>query len=106
MAAEPRAPGWHRHLARYTREHRVHTLAGCQVPCEHCGALHWIEEKIKKSTIREPKFSKCCSAGKVDLPPIGQNPRCPLLEVLMTHDGTTYARGFSARPYLHHRMRR
>ncbi|KAI5452038.1 hypothetical protein NCC49_001334 [Naganishia albida] len=36
--------------------------------------------------MREPRFSLCCSGGKIELPPIGTQPPCMILQVLMTHD--------------------
>lgn len=86
----PCAPTWHRRLARYTRERHVHEIAACHVPCEHCGALHYMEEGTGKSTMAAPKFSTCCSNGRVDLPNIGQEPRFDELEGYMTNDGMIF----------------
>ena len=37
--------------------------------CEHCGAQLWYEERtIKSRKPKKPKFSLCCSEGKVELP--------------------------------------
>ena len=36
--------------------------------CEHCGAQLWYEERtIKSRKPKKPKFSLCCSKGKVEL---------------------------------------
>ena len=36
--------------------------------CEHCGAQLWYEERtIKSRKPKKPKFSLCCSEGKVEL---------------------------------------
>ncbi|OAQ22440.1 hypothetical protein K457DRAFT_60613, partial [Linnemannia elongata AG-77] len=34
------------------------------VVCSHCGALHWIEERVGRAVVR-PVFSMCCLQGKV-----------------------------------------
>lgn len=36
--------------------------------CIFCGALHWLAEKLSNSSQGNPRFSKCCSLGKVKLP--------------------------------------
>src|SRR5260221_196419 len=36
--------------------------------CNHCGALHWLEERIAKSSKANLKFGRCCNNGKVLLP--------------------------------------
>ena len=40
------------------------------IACNHCSALHWLDERttVNPSTIRNPLFSACCSAGDVVLP--------------------------------------
>ena len=47
------------------------------VECSLCHALHWIDEKVADSPVRNPTFSKCCHGGKVALPPL-QPPLAPL----------------------------
>lgn len=46
------------------------------VECSLCHALHWIDEKVADSPVRNPTFSKCCHGGKVALPPF--SPPLPL----------------------------
>ena len=38
--------------------------------CSKCGALHWLNERVKKtgSTALNPLFSMYCSDGKIQLP--------------------------------------
>nr|GMD28247.1 replication protein A 70 kDa DNA-binding subunit B-like [Ipomoea batatas] len=37
--------------------------------CPHCGALFWLEERVNKSVgTKNPKFSLCCTHGKIQLP--------------------------------------
>jgi hypothetical protein len=51
-----------------------HDLGRMDVPCQHCGALHWFAEKTVKSPARAPKFGMCCDHGKVRLPPLREPP--------------------------------
>jgi hypothetical protein len=37
--------------------------------CVYCGALMWIEERVKKSSKSSPKFSLCCSQGDIEIVP-------------------------------------
>ncbi|XP_019186536.1 PREDICTED: uncharacterized protein LOC109181238 [Ipomoea nil] len=38
--------------------------------CQHCGAMFWLEERVNKSAgVRNPKYSLCCSHGKIKLAP-------------------------------------
>ncbi|KAF1980631.1 hypothetical protein K402DRAFT_300195, partial [Aulographum hederae CBS 113979] len=37
--------------------------------CSHCGALFWIEERIRSSSKINPRFN-CCADGSIVLPPI------------------------------------
>lgn len=38
------------------------------VKCQSCGALHWIDEKLSRSSTMNPVFGACCNSGKVKLP--------------------------------------
>ena len=46
--------------------------------CNHCGALHWIEERVHRSSEYEP----CCKQGDIKLDPFKSPP--PLLQDLLT----------------------
>lgn len=36
--------------------------------CQHCGAIMWYEERLQKAyNVSVPKFSMCCSHGRVSL---------------------------------------
>lgn len=48
-----------------------HNAGECDKPCPHCGALHWIDERMRNSSIRNPTFPKCCSNDRVQLPTLG-----------------------------------
>ena len=58
-----------------------HDLGRMTALCEYCNAFHWIDERLSKSSKRSPKFGKCCSSGKVELP-ILQPPPHPLNKYL------------------------
>ncbi|RPA88449.1 hypothetical protein L873DRAFT_1615532, partial [Choiromyces venosus 120613-1] len=45
-----------------------HSLSGLTYMCQHCRALHFLEEKLSHSSNRVPGFSGCCAGGKVELP--------------------------------------
>jgi len=36
--------------------------------CHYCGARHWIQERLTRSTVANPIFTTCCKEGEVDLP--------------------------------------
>lgn len=44
--------------------------------CEHCHSFFWFEERVNKSAVcKSPKYSGCCSHGKIKLPPIIAPPK-------------------------------
>ena len=45
-----------------------HVLGRMDRACEHCGALHWAEERLKGTSHAHPKFGNCCKSGKVGCP--------------------------------------
>ena len=51
-----------------------HTLSQMNIQCSKCHALHFPSEKLAVSSNRNPKFSSCCSQGKIDLPPFTDPP--------------------------------
>ena len=59
-------------------------LGPCDVICPNCGAFHWIDERLLKSTKAHPKFSTCCSNGQIYLDPLPDAP--PLLRSLFQDD--------------------
>jgi len=44
------------------------------VICWHCKAYHWVEERLRNSSITSPKFGMCCLQGKVALPQLQEPP--------------------------------
>ena len=45
-----------------------HTVGRMNYICEHCHALHFLDEKLTKSSNNHPKFSTCCLEGQIVLP--------------------------------------
>ena len=43
--------------------------------CRHCHALHWLAERLKRSSLSSPQFSLCCHNGKVLLPSLPHPPQ-------------------------------
>ena len=43
--------------------------------CHYCGACHWIQERLTRSTVANPIFTTCCKEGEVDLPPYSPLPK-------------------------------
>jgi hypothetical protein len=38
------------------------------VLCHYCGACHWIQERLTRSTVASPIFMTCCKEGEIELP--------------------------------------
>ena len=53
----------------------IHYLGKMDVPCSECNALHWIDEKLVKSSKRNPLFGMCCTSGKIKLPKLEGPPQ-------------------------------
>ena len=64
-----------RGLVPYYEPQLRHSLGLMNFQCSHCHALHFISEKLSKSSINQPKFGMCCLSGQVQLPPLSQAPR-------------------------------
>ncbi|KZP30624.1 hypothetical protein FIBSPDRAFT_777376, partial [Athelia psychrophila] len=52
-----------------------HDLGRMDVLCPHCDALHWIGEKLARSSRRDPSFGTCCNQGKVCIPRLADPPQ-------------------------------
>ncbi|XP_026435826.1 uncharacterized protein LOC113333615 [Papaver somniferum] len=72
-----------------------HFLGQMDVKCHHCGALHWMAEKLTNSSLINPKFGTCCLQGKVRLPLL----REPPIAFRELFDGTN-AESVSFRTYI------
>ena len=62
----------------------VHNLGQLNIQCPACRALHWLDERLIKSSALEPKFGMCCHSGKISLPALEPPP--PELSLLLTED--------------------
>ena len=51
-----------------------HDLGCMDIECPHCGALHWMMERLMWSSATSPEFSFCCKSGKVQLPALQAPP--------------------------------
>ena len=49
-------------------------LGKMTVKCPNCDALHWMDERLKGSSKRNPKFGTCCLSGKVSIPTMVEPP--------------------------------
>ena len=45
----------------------VHYLGKMDVMCKSCNAYHWMDEKLAKSSKKNPVFGICCTSGKIKL---------------------------------------
>ena len=55
------------------------------IQCPSCKALHWLDERLTKSSKINPKFGMCCYQGKISLPPL-QPPPPELYHLLTVQD--------------------
>lgn len=49
------------------RNVQQHDLGPMSIGCSYCGAKHWLDERVNRSTTH-PEFGMCCAHGKVRLP--------------------------------------
>jgi hypothetical protein len=56
-------------LLKRFKDEIPNNVGSCTDFCEHCGAAHWLREKIPSRGIAHPAhYSMCCRGGKVELP--------------------------------------
>lgn len=57
-------------IARYPFDPNwpIHDLGDFDTECPSCKALHWMDERLASSSLRNPKFGTCCYSGKISLP--------------------------------------
>ncbi|GJZ49308.1 hypothetical protein Tco_0603498 [Tanacetum coccineum] len=74
-------------MARQNRRIREYCDSGdATYTCSHCQAKYWYGERtVRRSSKSNPKFSTCCSEGKVQLPFLHDAPQ--LLQQLMDYNG-------------------
>ncbi|KAL4256889.1 hypothetical protein AB1N83_012224 [Pleurotus pulmonarius] len=54
----------------YVEQGSRHDLGHMDIVCQHCQALHWLNEStVKTRNYQHPDFGTCCNSGKVVLPP-------------------------------------
>lgn len=63
-----------------------HYLGRMSAVCVHCEALHWIDERVQRSSKSSPEFGLCCDHGKVQIPLLHAPP--PALQALFEANGT------------------
>ena len=51
-----------------------HSLGPCDIICQYCDALHWIQERSYRSTTNDPLFFNCCQRGQINLPVFPEAP--------------------------------
>ncbi len=61
------------------------------IPCRFCGALHFIQERLARSSMSNPVFGSCYLSGTISLPHSHMPPE-PLRSLL--DDSTPAARAF------------
>ncbi|KAJ3816606.1 hypothetical protein F5880DRAFT_1457341, partial [Lentinula raphanica] len=66
----------------YTETIQRHDLGKMEHICEHCGALHWLAEKVSGSSKSSPQFGVCCKHGEVRIPLLQPPPE--YLQLLLT----------------------
>ena len=71
-----------------------HNLGAMDQLCRHCGARHFIQERVNNSSRANPQFGSCCLHGKVSLPALREPPEP--LHSLYTGDNQQ-ARSFRTR---------
>ena len=60
-------------------------LGRMTVLCDHCGAKHYLQERLPTSSRCNPRFGNCCLQGKVHLPPV-EAPPAVLLNLYTSTD--------------------
>ena len=68
----------------YTEPAVHHDCGYVNIECPRCKALHWIDEKVVKSSVINPSFGTCCNHGKIALPLLAPLP--PALAPLYIND--------------------
>ncbi|KAG2216561.1 hypothetical protein INT45_013570 [Circinella minor] len=65
--------------------YRRHIFPNMNVNCPFCNARMRIDERVKSSSVLNPRFGICCTQGKIRLP-LPRAPPTPLRELLTNHD--------------------
>ncbi|XP_026435136.1 uncharacterized protein LOC113332849 [Papaver somniferum] len=51
------------------------SLGSMNVKCKDCGALHFMDERLTKSSPKNPLFGSCCLEGRIRLPNLKEPPQ-------------------------------
>ena len=60
--------------------------------CRHCNALFWLQERLARSSKKNPSFSLCCLNGRVSLPAMQPTP--PILDFLLDPSNASASKKF------------
>ncbi|KAI3866141.1 hypothetical protein MKX03_008745, partial [Papaver bracteatum] len=83
LLQQPQCPRYSR-VSNRRKKGVQHFLGKMGVVCIHCGAMHFMDEKLTKSTLTEPTFGTCFLEGRIILP----NLRVPPEEFIKLLEGT------------------
>ncbi|KAG2191866.1 hypothetical protein INT47_005971 [Mucor saturninus] len=64
--------------------YRRHVFPRMESRCPFCNAHMWVDERLKASSIQNPRFRLCCSNGKITLP-LPFTPPQELLDFVTNH---------------------
>jgi len=56
-------------------------FTGTLVSCGHCRAAMWLDERVARGSVSQPRFMLCCQSGRVMLPVLPSPP--PLRDTLL-----------------------
>ena len=62
-----------------------HYLGRMDVECPYCSALHWMDEKLVRSSMTNPLFGTCCLQGKINIPLL----KTPIPQLQQLYDGVS-----------------
>ena len=74
-------------------------LGRIDIVCPYLSALHWMDEKLVRSSMTNPLFGTCCLQGKINLPLL----KTPPSQLQLLYDGVSpqsnsfrrYIRGYN-----------
>ena len=70
------------HSTPPTRRFLSHwNFMGNLVSCGHCRASMWLDERVARGSVSQPRFMICCQSRRVMLPPLPPSP--PMLNTLL-----------------------
>ena len=69
----------------YQEPESRHSVGHMNYACSHCGALHFLGEKLANSSVFNPAFGGCCLEGQISLPMPSMPPQ-PLQDLMNGKD--------------------